>query len=230
MTHSHETQSHHSGGKNTIAILLPSAILPSLMGWVSLYSSETQYGIQFLIVLHHFHHLRHSPRRIEDRQQQHILVVLKQPRILEYRIIDVDGWNCVDVQKQVMWSENALNSNVAKSVRWIDAIHIVHSLSLSCNIRDVWRGSVTDVEWIDDVGSFLLKNESSHISQLIFFNEENSTDGSSPSLHQNGKNLSSVITRMKKKAEDYVKWLTSVTPLKLTLWTSRHEWNDEGMT
>ena len=230
MSYSRETQSHHSGGKNTIAILLPSAVLPSWMGSVSPYSSETQYGIQFLVVLHHFHHLRHSPWRIEDRQQQHILVVLKQSRILEYRIIDVDGWNSVDVQKQVVRSENTLNSNVAKSVRWIDAIHIVHSLSLSCNIRDVWRGSVTDVEWIDDVGSFLLKNERYHISQLVFFNEENSTDGSSPSLHQNGKNLPSVITRMKRKAGDYVKWLTSVTPLKLTLCTSSHEWNDEGMT
>ena len=168
------------------------------MGSVSLYFSETQYGIQFLIVLHHFHHLRHSPRRIENRQQQHILMVLKQTRILQNRIIDVDGWNSVDVQKQVMRSESAFNSNVAKSVHWIDAIHIVHFLSLSCNIRDVWRGSVTDVEWIDDVGSFLLKNENSHISQLVFFNEENSTDGSSPSLQQNGKNLSSVITKMKR--------------------------------
>ena len=64
-------------------------------------------------------------------------MVLKQLRILENRIIDVDGWNRIDVQKQVMRSENALNSNVAKSVCWIDAIHIVHSLSLSCNIRDV---------------------------------------------------------------------------------------------
>ena len=64
-------------------------------------------------------------------------MVLKQPRILEYRIIGVDGWNSVDVHKQVMRSENALDSNVAKSVRWIDAIHIVNSLSLSCNIRDV---------------------------------------------------------------------------------------------
>ena len=198
MTHSRETQSHHSGEKNTIAILLPSAILPSLMGSSSLYSSETQYGIQFLVVLHHFHHLWHSPWRIEDRQQQHILMVLKQPRILQNRIIDVDGWNSVDVQKEVMRSENAINSNITKSVRWIDAIHIVNSLSLSCNIRDVWRGSVTDVEWIDDVGSFLLKNESSHISQLVFFNEENSTDGSSPSLQQNGKNLFSVITKMKR--------------------------------
>ena len=183
------------------------------MGSVSLYSSETQYGIQFLVVLHHFHHLWHSPWWIEDRQQQHILVVLKQSRILEYRIIDVDGWNSINVQKEVMRSENALDSNITKSVCWIDAIHIVHSLSLSCNIRDVWRGSVTDVEWIDDVGSFLLKNENSHISQLVFFNEENSTDGSSPSLHQNGKNLSSVITRMKRRAGDYVKWFTRVTPL-----------------
>ena len=230
MPYSCETQSHHSGGKNTIAILLPSAILPSLMELVSPYSSETQYGIQFLVVLHHFHHLRHSPWRIEDRQQQHILMVLKQPYILENRIIDVDGWNSVDVQKEVMRSENAFDSNITKSVRWIDAIHIVHSLSLSCHIRDVWRGSVTDVEWIDDVGSFLLKNESSHISQLVFFNEENSTDRSSPSLHQNGKNLSSVITRMKRNGLDYVKWFTRVTPLKLTLCTSRHEWNQEEMT
>ena len=69
------------------------------MELVSPYSSETQYGIQFLVVLHHFHHLRHSPRRIEDRQQQRILMVLKQSRILEYRIIDVDGWNSIDVQK-----------------------------------------------------------------------------------------------------------------------------------
>ena len=132
------------------------------------------------------------------RQQQHILVVLKQPRILKNRIIGVDGWNRVDVQKQVMRRESTLNSNVAKSVRWIDAIHIVHSLSLSCYIWDVWGERVTNVEWIHDVGSFLLKNESSHISQLVFFNEENSTDGSSPSLHQNGKNLSSVITKMKR--------------------------------
>ena len=64
-------------------------------------------------------------------------MVLKQPRILEYRIIDVDGWNCVDVQKQVVRSENAFDSNITKSVRWIDAIHIVHSLSLSCHIRNV---------------------------------------------------------------------------------------------
>ena len=183
------------------------------MGSSSLYSSETQYGIQFFIVLHHFHHLRHSPRRIENWQQQHILMVFKQPRILQNRIISVDGWNRVDVQKQVMRSENILNSNVTKSVRWIDAIHIVNSLSLSCNIRDVWGGSVTDVEWIDDVVSFLLKNENSHISQLVFFNEENSTDRSSPSLHQNGKNLSSVVTRMKINAGDYVKWFTRVTPL-----------------
>ena len=200
------------------------------MGSVSPYSSEIQYGIQFLIVLHHFHHLRHSPRRIEDRQQQHILMVLKQTRIIQNRIISVDGWNSIDVQKEVVRSENTLNSNVTKSVRWINAIHIVHSLSLSCNIRDAWRRSVTNVEWIDDVESLLLKNENSHISQLVFLNEENSTDGSSPSLHQNGKNLPFVITRMKRKAGDYVKWLTSVTPLKLTLCTSRHEWNQEEMT
>ena len=183
------------------------------MGSVSPYASETQYGIQFLVVLHHFHHLRHSPWRIEDRQQQHILMVLKQPRILQNWIIDVDGWNSVDVQKQVMRRESTLNSNVAKSVRWIDAIHIVHSLSLSCYIWDVWGERVTNVEWIHDVGSFLLKNESSHISQLVFFNEKNSTDRSSPSLHQNGKNLSSVVTRMNRNAGDYVKWFTSVTPL-----------------
>lgn len=72
---------------------------------------------------------------------------------------------------------------------------------------------MTDVERIDDVDSFLLKNENSHISQLVFFNEENSTDRSSPSLHQNGKNLSSVVTRMKINAGDYVKWFTRVTPL-----------------
>ena len=183
------------------------------MGSVSPYSSETQYGIQFLVVLHHFHHLRHSSRRIENWQQQHILVVLKQPRILQNRIINVDGWNRVDVQKQVMRSEDALNSNVTKSVRWIDAIHIVHSLSLSCNIWDVWGERVTNVEWIHDVGSFLLKNESSYISQLVFFNEENSTDRSSPSLQQNGKNLFSVITKMKRNGLDYVKWFTRVTPL-----------------
>ena len=107
------------------------------MGSVSPYSSETQYEIQFLVVLHHFQDLRHSSRRIENWQQQHILVVLKQPRILKNRIIGVDGWNRVDVQKQVMRSEDALNSIITKSVRWIDAIHIVHSLSLSCYIWDV---------------------------------------------------------------------------------------------
>ena len=110
-----------------------------LRGWDYLHStlSNTHLRIQFLVVLHHFHHLRHSSRRIENWQQQHILVVLKQPRILKNRIIGVDGWNRVDVQKQVRRSEDALNSNVTKSVRWIDAIHIVHSLSLSCYIWDV---------------------------------------------------------------------------------------------
>ena len=63
-------------------------------------------------------------------------MVFKQFGVLQNGIIDVEGWNGIDVQQEIMRSENTLNSNITKRVGWIDAIHIVHSLSLS---RHIWN-------------------------------------------------------------------------------------------